>query len=624
MAGFMIAAQGESQERTATERRDRLEAMARIGSCSSPTFSPDGKRIALISNLSGIPQVWIVPVAGGWPLQVSALADPVTAVAWSPGGDELAMLVAPGGGMNQQIFLINSDGTKLRRLTAGGADNNSLELWSKDGNVLAGSSNLDNPDSMDAVLYFRSESDRFKRRLVARNGGKGYFTDISRDGRRAIITRTHYRGDNNLILLTLGDDDKLAEERILTAHEPPGTFTHGKFSPDGGKVYLASNNGREFSCLAVIDLDQDGSPGPMRTLAEHPAADLESICITDDGLRAALVWNHAGKSELALIDLDSLETVHFHSLPAAVINEISFSPDGIKLALTMSGAARPQDIWVLDTESRSFKQLTFSPHAGVDLTGLVEPQFVEFPAHDGLPLTGWLYRSAAESGAVVISFHGGPESQERPVFNNTYQALLERGIAVLAPNIRGSSGFGKTFVNLDNGALRANAIRDIKACIDYLVQNRIAKPGSIGIMGGSYGGYMTVAGLVEYADLIAAGACLYGLVNFETFFAQTEPWMAAISKKKYGDPETEAELLRQLSPIHKIDRVSSPTLVIHGATDTNCPVVEAEQVVESLKARSVPVQYILFADEGHGFRKIANRVKATAAIVDWFERYLTQ
>jgi dipeptidyl aminopeptidase/acylaminoacyl peptidase len=222
----------------------------------------------------------------------------------------------------------------------------------------------------------------------------------------------------------------------------------------------------------------------------------------------------------------------------------------------------------------------------------------------------------------VLSFHGGPEGQERPGFNSTYQALIAKGIAVFAPNVRGSSGFGKRFVNLDNGALRENGVKDIKATIDYVVKAGIADPKRIGIMGGSYGGYMVAAGLTEYPDLFAAGADLYGVVNFETFFKNTQPWMAAISKIEYGDPDTQLEMLRRLSPIHHVDRIKAPTIVLHGANDTNVPVVEAEQIVENLKQRGVPVQYVLFPDEGHGWRKIPNRIRSTVEIVRWFDKYL--
>ncbi len=191
-----------------------------------------------------------------------------------------------------------------------------------------------------------------------------------------------------------------------------------------------------------------------------------------------------------------------------------------------------------------------------------------------------------------------------------------------APNVRGSTGFGKTFVNLDNGALRFNAVKDIKACIDYVVKADVADPKRIGIIGGSYGGYMVMAGLAEYPKLLAAGADLFGVVNFEMFFEHTEPWMASISKIEHGDPETEADMLRRLSPIHKLGRVISPTIVLHGANDTNVPVFEAEQVVENLKARGVPVEYVLFPDEGHGFRKTENRIRSTVSVVRWFTSHL--
>ncbi|MCM2258790.1 MAG: prolyl oligopeptidase family serine peptidase, partial [Vicinamibacteria bacterium] len=291
---------------------------------------------------------------------------------------------------------------------------------------------------------------------------------------------------------------------------------------------------------------------------------------------------------------------------------------------SLSGAAAPSDVWVLDRASGRFAQLTKSPHPGVDLASLVRPTLERFTAHDGLELTGWLYRPAGASaaGPVVLSYHGGPEGQERPSFRSDYQALVARGIAVFAPNVRGSSGFGKRFVNLDNGALRHDGVRDIEACVKHVIAKDIADPKRIGIMGGSYGGYMVMAGLARWPDTFAAGANLFGVVNFATFFAHTEPWMAAISKVEYGDPDTEAEMLRGLSPIHEVDKVKAPTIVLHGANDTNVPVVEAEQVVDSLKKRGVPVEYILFPDEGHGWRKTPNRIRSTVAIVRWFDQHL--
>jgi dipeptidyl aminopeptidase/acylaminoacyl peptidase len=351
---------------------------------------------------------------------------------------------------------------------------------------------------------------------------------------------------------------------------------------------------------------------------------MQSFAVTEDGALAVLLWNTAGRSILEFVDLATLERSTGPELPAEIAGGLDFSKDGRYLAMILSGAAAPTDIWVYDRSTLKMWKVTHSPHAGIDLDTMVRPELLTYPAHDGLELSGWLYQPRGVEGPApyVLSFHGGPESQERPRFRSDYQALLASGIGVFAPNVRGSSGFGKRFVNLDNGALRYDGIKDIKATVDFLVGEGFANPKRLGIMGGSYGGYMTMAGLAWYPDLFAAGANLFGVVNFETFFAQTEPWMAAISTIEYGDPAAEAELLRDLSPIHRVDQVKAPTIVLHGANDTNVPVVEAEQVVESLESRGVPVEYVLFADEGHGFRKTANRITATVSIVEWFRSYL--
>ncbi len=601
---------------------ESVARMARIGSCRAPSFSPDGSRIALISDLSGVPQIWTVASEGGWPEAVTALDDQVEAVSWSPDGQWLAFQLAPGGGLNGQIHLVRPDGTGTRRLTGGGRENNRLGPWSKDGRKLALASSRRSPGALDAWVADVAGGGL---RLVAENRGIGGITDISRDGTRAVLSRLVNRGDNNLFLIDLAGDG--GRETLLTPHEGPGSFGGGKFAPDGRIVYLWSNGGRDLTAFARVRLDHEGRPGPIEILAEREGAELQDFAIGDDGATAALVWNVAGRSELAFLDLATLAETPGPELPAEVVADLTFSENGRLLAMTLSGAALPTDVWIFDRVTERLRQLTHSPHAGVDLGTLVRPELVRFPAHDGLELTAWLYRSddavgAAGPGPVVLSFHGGPEGQERPLFNSTYQALLSRGIAVLAPNVRGSSGFGKRFVNLDNGALRVDAIRDIGACVDYAVGAGVADPGRVGIMGGSYGGYMTMAGLAEYPERFAAGANLFGVVNFATFFAHTEPWMAAISKIEYGDPDAEADLLRDLSPINKIDRVVAPTIVLHGVNDTNVPVVEAEQVVDNLERRDVPVEYILFPDEGHGFRKTRNRITAAVSIVRWFARHL--
>ncbi len=602
---------------------DNLETtvsyMAKIRRCMSPSFSPDGSRIAFDSDLNGIPQVWTVAREGGWPELVTALDDQVHGVSWSPDGNWVAFSLAPGGGMNSQVYLIHPDGTGLRCLTDGGEVNNWLGPWTHDGRKLAIASNRRSVDAMDAYLVDVKDGEF---QLVAENKGVGSLIDISRDGQKATLSRMINRGDDNLFLVDL----KSGAEVLLTPHEGPGLFGGGYFSPDGQTIYLSSNKDREMIAFACIKLDESGQPGPIEILAEREDAELHTFAIKEDGTTAVLVWNVAGLSELAFIDLATHELSKGPELPLEIIFSPTWSKDGRFLALNVAGATAPWDIWVFELATGRLWQVTHSSHAGVVLSDLVRPELVHFQAHDQLQLSGWLYRphNFTAPGPIVLYFHGGPESQERPQFNYYLQALLAQGIAIFAPNVRGSSGFGKTFVNLDNGPLRVNAIRDIQSCVDYVIHLGIANPKRIGIMGGSYGGYMTMAGLTEFPELFAAGANLFGIVNFETFFSQSVPWMGAVSKIEYGDPETEANMLRELSPIHKIDRVKAPTIVLHGANDTNVPVVEAEQTVESLQRRGVPVEYVLFPDEGHGFSRTPNRIRAVVAITRWFVRYLTR
>jgi dipeptidyl aminopeptidase/acylaminoacyl peptidase len=596
---------------------DRVARMARIGSVTAPSFSPDGRWLSVISNVSGVPQLYVIPTAGGWPRMVTDGADPVVAAAWSPQPESewIAVTVAPGGGLNTQVYVVRSDGTGMRRLTDGGQDNNEFDAWSDDGSKLYINSNRRDPAARDSFVVDLASG---KIDLVAMTPGFGYITSVTRDGRFALLDRLRSRGNNNLHLLELGR----AADTLLTPHEGIAEY-YGQIAKDGSAVYLATNEGRDLTAFGRVKLDSNGKAGKIEVLRERADAELDGLQLNQSGTVAALVWNVRGRSELELYDLQANRSLPTPKLPADRASPPTFSRDGKNIAVTVFGATQPPDVWVAEV-GQDFRQVTFAQHVGVDLTTFVRPELVSFRAHDGLELSGWLYRPRGMTGALpyVVSFHGGPEGQERPGFRADYQALLSQGIGVFAPNVRGSSGFGKKFVNLDNGDLRFNGVKDIESCVGYLVANGIADPARIGIVGGSYGGYMTMAGLTEYPDLFAAGVNLFGIVNFLTFFEHTEPWMAAISTIEYGDPATQKDLLETLSPLGKLDRIRAATMVQHGANDTNVPVVEAEQIVEHLNSRGVPVEYILFPDEGHGWRKTTNRIRSTVEMVRFFDQHL--
>jgi dipeptidyl aminopeptidase/acylaminoacyl peptidase len=607
---------------TAQETDKRLKTlvtqMSRITRCGNPTFSPDGKRLAVVCDLTGIPQVWIVDAAGGWPRLVTDMPNPVTTVFWSPKSDWVAFSAAPGGGLNEQTYLIRPDGTDQRQITDGGKEDNWLDGWSSDGKELMIASNRRGQEGMDNYVV-----DPFERQfqLTSQNDGSGDYYDISNNGRFALLRRVHSRGNNDLYLVDLREN----KETLLTAHTGLAQFT-GHLAPGGRTAYLVFDQDRDLSAFGRVQIGSDGQPSPIELVASRDDAELQNAKVNRKGTMVVLVWNVAGRTELSFFDTRSGHVAPGPQLSVEIADadELDFSPDGESIALTLYGSVSPSNVWILNLKTNQLRQVTYSNHPGVDLAQLVRPEFVSYKSEDGLTLTGWLYRPKFGTApyAFVLSFHGGPETQELPSFHSDYQALLANGIAVFAPNVRGSAGFGKKFLNLDNGALRTNAIRDIKSSVDYLVKQNLADPKRIGIMGGSYGGYMTMAGLTEFPELFAAGADLFGIVNFETFFQHTEPWMAAVSTLEFGDPKTQSKLLYDLSPVHKLDRVRAPLLVLHGANDSNVPVEEAEQVVNALKKRGIAVKYLVFPDEGHGLRNIQTRIQSNVLVTEWFNQYL--
>ncbi|MBV9497533.1 MAG: S9 family peptidase [Acidobacteria bacterium] len=604
----------------ADDLENTVTMMAKVGSASTPSFAPDGKRIAFLSNITGSPQVWTIDANGGWPDQVTALDDPVTNVQWSPKGDWLAIEVAPGGGLNTQIYVVHPDGTGLKRLTAGGKENNHLNAWTNDGKSLLIDSNLGDIAALDEWLL---DIETLKnRKMIAHTAGIGSVGAVSNDDKYALLDRLAARGDNDVYRISLDG----GPEVHLTKHDPPATFDSSAFAganPD--VIYVSGNPGRDLSAFGRVTI-ADGKASPFEVLASRNDAELSFFGMDKSGSTAMLVWNVGGRSEVSFFDVKSGKSRPGPKLPADVMGAFDISADGKKVVCGLVGSNAPQDLWTIDVATNELKQLTRSAHPGVDLTQLIRPELVEYKAADGLALSGWLYRpkNVKPPYPTVFSFHGGPESQERPFFNTQYQALVANGIAVFAPNVRGSAGFGKKFVNLDNGALRVGSVQDIKASVDALVQKGIADAKRLGIMGGSYGGYMVMAGVTEFPDLFAAGADLFGVVNFETFFSHSEPWMAAISKSEYGDPVTQKEMLASISPVNKLDRVKTPLLVLHGRNDTNVPVIEAEQVVRKLQQNRVPVELLLFPDEGHGWRKTTNRIRSAVTVTRFFVQRLKE
>jgi dipeptidyl aminopeptidase/acylaminoacyl peptidase len=557
----------------------------------SPALSPDGRHAAYVSDRSGAPRVWVQPVGSELTFLVDTGEHPVVSVHWSTGGGWLAVVLAPGGAPRTEVWLVRPDGSALHQVAGFGADTAGGVRWLPGRPLLAVTENSTRAVVVDAVTGERVVS--FTDDLVA-------LLDVSHDGTRALVRRGP-RGARDIVVRSLVD----GTEEYVTRGDV------AVFAPDAQSVYALTTVDDRSSLVRVRG-------GTGEVLASRADAEVEAFAVAADGSSIALTWNvFGGTSSVSVLDPATGAGRDVGPLPGAVVDGVVFSPGGGALALTAEGASLPRSVFVVSADG--LQAVTGGTHVPA-----VAPALHTFAARDGLTLTGWLYRPPTPGPhPTLLWFHGGPEAQERPGHNPLYQSLVAAGIAVFTPNVRGSSGFGHAFVNADNGPLRHAAIADVAACVEYLVAAGIADPARVGCSGRSYGGYLTLAALVTHPELFAVGVDVCGMSDFATFYRHTEPWIGAAAVGKYGDPVADAGLLRELSPMTRIDRLRAPLLVVHGENDSNVPVIEAEQVVAALRERGVPHAYLLFPGEGHELLCRDNRATYQRAVVEWLVEHLT-
>ncbi|GAA3606361.1 alpha/beta fold hydrolase [Kineosporia mesophila] len=586
----------------------------------SPTPDPDGTRIAFISDRGGAPAIWIKDSQTGRAVNPGISLDRVLSISWSPDAVWLACLVAGAGSSRDEVWVVRPDGSGLRLISGGpgatawlGAG--SRHGWTPDGRLMV-------TESLGGVASAVLVSPLAGERTVIASGPLISLLDVA--GGRALLRRGP-RSYRTLAVCDLDGSDERPVDTSVTG-ERGGFADQGCLSPDGRYLYARSEADHDLAALVRVDL-RDGAAG---LLARREDAELQRVTLAPDGTTAVLLWNEfGGTNAVSLLDLGSRHEDEIGPLPRDVVDDCQLFAGGKSLMLTAEDWSDPRGAWTIDLATGATLPLTSradgelrgsrgSSYATVDTADLSRPVLRRFPARDGLGLSGWLYRpDSSGPWPTMVHLHGGPESQERPVYNSLFQSLVSEGIAVFAPNVRGSSGYGRTFETADDVGRRLGSIEDVAAAVDHLVTSGVSVPGRIGLMGRSYGGYLTLAGLTWFPDLFSVGIDVCGMADLETFYEHTEPWIATAAVSKYGDPATDSTVLREFSPIHRIGRLTAPLLVVHGADDTNVPVEEAGQVVSALAEQGVPHRFLKFPGEGHDLLDTKNRVTFVRTAVDW-------
>ncbi len=597
-----------------------IQQYLQIRSASSGVFSADGENVVFSTNITGTPQLWKVPTAGGWPEQLTFEDDKVTGAFRLPAGRGWIFQRDRGGDERTQLHWMSPDGKKIRALTANPKAIHSLGALRSDGKAIAYASNARNQQFFDLyVMQLPSE----KATRVSREDGNLSARAFSPDGKFLVYADTLTPSNENLMVLELSTGKK----RLLTPHRGDANYGSLSFGRDG-MLYGITDEGREFHSLARIRW-QD--PAARWEFLVPDRADCEGLVMTEAGDRLAYLVNRDGYSDLHMRELATGKDQLIKTMLEGVLSDLDWSVDGRRLSFTFSGPRDPADVWIVEGAAAPHR-LTRSSLAGITRESFIAPTLVRYETFDRRTIPAHLYVPGKGAPAGPIPFlvyvHGGPESQERPDFAASFQYYLSRGYGLMALNIRGSTGYGRTYTHLDDTVRRKDAILDVDHAARYLIDQGIAHERRIAILGGSYGGYMTLAaltmlpGLTKVPDRFAAGIDTVGMSNLETFLERTGPWRRAQREAEYGSLVTQRDLLREVSPITHLNDIQAPLMVIQGANDPRVPQHEADQIVAALRERNHPVEYLLFADEGHGVVKLTNRVKSFTAGAAFLDRYV--
>jgi len=572
-------------------------------------FSDDGHSVLLLSNRAGTMQLYGIPRRGGELQQLTSFDEPVGGRYLPGSGGRILLSIDEGGNERQQLFLL-TPGEAPEPFAVDRDAIQRAECTSFDGRVVGYSSNRRN--GVDFDVYVQPVGG--EARVLAELGGWCEAAGFSPDGRWLAFTRlTDRSGDNDLYLVAVEDGEVVH----VSPHDDEALFDSLVWRPDSRSFLFATSTGRDTVGIARYDLDA--------RRFEYVLEDEWDLSPAGDraGRHLLVEANEDGYSRVELRDPDTLELRSRVPLAGrGVAESFVFSRDGRHLAYHFSSPREPGDVWVYDTDTGETTRLTRSADEEL-LASLPEPELHRFESFDGESVPVFLYvPDRPHPAPVVVNIHGGPEGQSRPIWGALNAYWISRGFAVAVPNVRGSTGYGKRYEQLDDRHKRLDSVRDLAELGEWLTSSDRVDASRIALTGGSYGGYMVLAGLAFHPELFAAGVDIVGISSLVTFLENTSVWRRAFREREYGFLATDRQFLEHASPITHVDQIRAPLLIVHGANDPRVPLSEAEQLHAELERRGVPSELLVYDDEGHGLQKLKNRLDAYPRIADFLERVL--
>ena len=588
-------------------------------------WHPSERRLLIRTRFGESAQLHEVAMPMGARTQLTFYKDLVTEGAYRPGHPEQILVsLNEKGAENYQLLLLDRGTGKLRRFTDG-RSRNSDPRWSHDGKLLAYDSNARNGRDFD--LYVTDASAAGAERRVAELQGSWEVLDWSPDDRRILLREEISANEAYLHWadVATGEVHPLTPRQAPTS--VPVSYREARWARDGRSVLATSDLDSEFLHLVRLGLS-GGKPAPLPGTAGLKW-DVESFDLSDDGSLLAFAVNEDGFSRLRFLDLRTGKALPSPEMPEGVMTRPRFRRGSHEVAFALNWARATRDVYSYDPDTRRLDRWTASEAGGLNTAAFAVPELVHFKSFDGRTIPAFLYRPPADRfpgpRPVYIDIHGGPEEQARPGFlgSNNY-FISELGLAVVSPNVRGSSGYGKSYLKLDNGEKREDSVKDIGALLDWISAQPGLDASRVMVSGGSYGGYMVLASLVHYSDRLRCAFDSVGISDFVTFLESTSDYRRDLRRAEYGDerdPKMREHLLK-IAPARNVARIGKPLLVSQGANDPRVPISESDQMVAALEGRGVPVWYLVGKDEGHGFQKKSNSDYQRAVLVRFIGQFL--